>query len=118
MGVAGGDLGTGRLTEVAILMETAPLAEVAGGAKVAYLVEVDPRTVAEVAEARRGVDRGKTRAAPGEQRRLMTPFWPSCVRWEKCSGNKWITCDSAETAIAKLVSRSTGTFRRLRPRER
>ena len=74
MGVVGGDLGTGHLTEVVVPMEAAPLAGVVGEAKVAHLAMADPQTVAEVAEGPRGVDREGTRAAPDKQWRLVTPF--------------------------------------------
>jgi len=117
-GVVGGGLGTRHLTEVVHLREEVRPAEVAVEARAVNRVEVAHRTAIEVAEVPREADQEGTQVAPDRQQRSAPPFWPFCVRWEKCSDNKRITCDSAETAIAKLVSRSTGTFRRLWPRER
>ena len=112
MGVVGGGLGTGHLTEVVSPTEAEPLAEVVGEVKVAHLVELAHRTAIEVAEAPRGADQEEARVAPEVQQHPTTPFWPSCVRGEKFSASKQITCANAETVIARRASRSTRTFPR------
>ena len=45
-------------------------------------------------------------------RRLATPCWPSCIRWETSSVSRRIIYVNVETVIARRASRSTGTFLR------
>ena len=110
VGVVEGDGGTRRLVEEVILMMTAPLmGEV-------QRAEVDPRAVAEEAEALQGADQEEARVALDVQWDLMILSWTSCAQWEKCRGSKRNTSGSAETAIGKPGLRSSGTSRRSRPK--
>jgi len=116
MGKAEGDAGTRRPTGEVIPVDAALMMEATDEAEVAHPVEVDPRAVVAETETPQGMDREGIRMAPDAHRGRKTLFWSSYALWETCSGSKRSTSDSAGMVIERLGSRSTGTFRRSRPK--
>ena len=104
--------GIGHLMVETDPVDTSPAMEATVEAQVAHPVGKDLQAVTEEVEAPQGVVQEGTRVALGAHRGTTTLSWTSCARWEKCSGNKRSTSGSAETAIGRPVSRSTGTSRR------